>query len=184
MNDDDILAMIRSDEWMMEVLRAARTLDLPDWMIGAGFIRNKVWDRLHGYAKKEADTSDIDLIYFDPSDLSEASEEAYNEQLRALCPVNWETVNQARMHVFHGRELPYKNSEDALSEWVETPTCVAVRLEKDDTITLFAPHGTSDLLSLTVRPTPAFLHDLEKYWGRVNSKHWKEKWPKLTILER
>ena len=32
---------------MMNVLNEANKLNLPDWVIGAGFLRNKVWDYLH-----------------------------------------------------------------------------------------------------------------------------------------
>ena len=66
MNDGEILDLIRADPWMIRVLGAAAALGLPDWMIGAGFVRNKVWDHLHGFANAEVRTADIDLIYFDP----------------------------------------------------------------------------------------------------------------------
>ena len=74
MNESKILKIIEDDPWMMGVLKAAESMDLPDWMIGAGFVRNKVWDHLHGYQNSEVPTSDIDLIYFDPSDISEEKE--------------------------------------------------------------------------------------------------------------
>lgn len=48
-DDDLVQRILRSDDWFMSVLRAARTTDLPDWFIGAGAIRNTVWDYLHGY---------------------------------------------------------------------------------------------------------------------------------------
>jgi hypothetical protein len=34
---------------MMDILHIAEKLKLPDCMIGAGFVRNKVWDHLRGY---------------------------------------------------------------------------------------------------------------------------------------
>ena len=46
MNEQDIINLIKNDEWMMSVLGEAEKLCLPDWMIGAGFLRNKVWDFL------------------------------------------------------------------------------------------------------------------------------------------
>ena len=42
MTEKDILDLIKRDKWMMDVLRVAEKLNLPDWIIGAGFIRNKV----------------------------------------------------------------------------------------------------------------------------------------------
>lgn len=182
MNEEVILKLIEKDPWMMEVLATASDANLPDWMIGAGFVRNKVWDYLHGYSNKEVPTSDIDLVYFDPAELSEDTEKEIDRRLKEKLNINWSAKNQARMHLKHGRGVPYKNSEEALSEWVETPTCVAVRLEKDDTLKLFAPHGIDDLVNLVVRPTPSFENDLETFWNRVKSKNWEKKWPKLVIV--
>ena len=34
--------------------------------IGAGFVRNKVWDFLHEFSEPSAGMSDVDLVYFDP----------------------------------------------------------------------------------------------------------------------
>lgn len=50
MSDSErILAWIRQDRWRMAALRQAREAALPDWWLAAGFVRNLVWDRLHGY---------------------------------------------------------------------------------------------------------------------------------------
>jgi len=65
----DIEQGISEDEWMMETLRIVERLALPDWYVGAGFVRNKIWDVLHDYAKRTP-LDDIDVIYFDPSDIS------------------------------------------------------------------------------------------------------------------
>jgi len=47
MNEQDIINLVRSDKWMMNVLQEAEKLNLPELIIGAGFLRNKVWDYLH-----------------------------------------------------------------------------------------------------------------------------------------
>ncbi|MGD9885270.1 MAG: nucleotidyltransferase family protein [Reyranella sp.] len=43
-----IAAIITQDPVAMIQLRAVRELALPDWCIAAGFVRNRVWDHLHG----------------------------------------------------------------------------------------------------------------------------------------
>lgn len=43
-----IVELIEADALRMRALRAVRTLDLPDWLIAAGFVRNLVWDNLFG----------------------------------------------------------------------------------------------------------------------------------------
>lgn len=182
MTEQDILDLIAKDEWMMRVLKTARSLGLPDWMIGAGFVRNKVWDYLHGYKDKTVTGSDIDLIYFDSANIDEDKDKNLSEELKRKTGMEWEVVNQAYMYRWHNREHPYADTVAALAEWVETPTCVAVRIEDDDTLALFAPHGITDLVNLVVRPSPSSLNDSDKFWERVKGKEWEKKWPKLKII--
>ncbi len=180
MNDSDILDLIRADPWMMRVLHAAAGLNLPDWMIGAGFVRNKVWDHLHGFANAEVQTADIDLIYFDPTDLRESTEKDHDRLLSAVCHVNWSTKNQARMHGVTG-DAPYTSAADALAHWVETAACVAVTLQ-GGTLRLIAPHGTADLVGLIIRRSPGFNRDIGIMQERVACKRWLEKWPRLRLV--
>ena len=183
MTKDQILSLIEQDGWMMDVLRAVRDLHLPDWWIGAGFVRAKVWDYLHGY-KIRTPIADIDVIYFDSKNTNEEIEEKYQAQLHSVMPKeNWSVTNQARMHTEHN-DAPYKNSEEALSCWVETPTCIAVRFEEDNVLSLIAPHGIDDLVKCIVRPTPACKKRMDVYRERIAEKNWKAKWPKLNILEK
>ena len=179
MKEKDIINLIGKDKWMMKVLKIVRSLDLPDWWIGAGFVRGKVWDTLHGY-KKRTPLPDIDVIYFDKSDFS--SETEYEEVLKKQMPeVRWSVTNQARMHVFHN-DKPYHNSEDALSKWVETATCIGVKL-KNSKLYLAAPWGIDDLVSLKLRPTKFYKDKPEVFYERIKEKEWLKKWPKLKILD-
>lgn len=186
LSEKDILGLIKKDKWMMDALRAAESLNLPDWWIGAGFVRGKVWDHLHGN-KKRTPLPDIDLIYFDSSEKNpEQSEQKHKNKLIKFMPgIEWQVKNQARMHLLHNRRKPYKNSEDALSQWVETATCVGVSL-KNRKLKLVAPHGIEDLANLIVRPIPGFAskykHDPEIFQRRIKEKKWTQLWPKLKIV--
>ena len=182
MNEEDILTLIENDPWMMKVLKAASELDLPDWMIGAGFVRNKVWDFLHGFENSIVPTNDIDLIYFDPENLDENQEKEFDKILKEKIDINWSCKNQAKMHIKHG-DAPYKNTEDALANWVETATAVAVRLENGK-LKLFAPHGIDDLVKLILRPTPKFSEPrlLPIFKERIKKKGWLRQYPKLKIV--
>jgi hypothetical protein len=53
--------IILADPARVEVLEFARDLNLPDWAIGAGFVRNAVWDHLHGY-EFATPLNDIDVL--------------------------------------------------------------------------------------------------------------------------
>ena len=50
--EGEIMALIQQDKWMMELLNAAKSLNLPDWWICAGFVRSKIWDVLHGFDER------------------------------------------------------------------------------------------------------------------------------------
>ncbi|AND41468.1 nucleotidyltransferase family protein [Cytobacillus oceanisediminis] len=51
-NEEDVIKVIQCDEKMMEIIKVASTLNLPDWWICAGFVRSKIWDVLHGVNAK------------------------------------------------------------------------------------------------------------------------------------
>jgi len=180
MNEMDIIKMVEEDAWMMDVLREAEKLNLPDSMIGAGFLRNRVWDKLHGKKRDDADISDIDLVYFDAKDTQESDKEL-SQKMKGVLGADWEIVNQSYTHTWHDREISYKNTAEAISEWVETPTCVAVTLV-DGQPKIIAPHGIDDLVNLIVRPVPSRRRDLKLFYHRIESKGWLKKWPKLKIV--
>lgn len=181
MTKNDILRLIKSDSWMMDVLQKVDELKFPDWWIGAGFVRSKVWDSLHHY-KSATSLPDIDVIYFNDANTSEASEKKYEQLLRAKDPsIKWSVKNQARMHMRHN-DKPYKNATEGLSRWVETATCVGVKLEKNKLV-LTAPHGVYDLTHLILRPTHNTPEGRKKFLKRIEEKHWLTKWPKLKIAK-
>ena len=80
-----IASIIAQDPVGMKQLRAARTLGLPDWCIAAGFVRNRVWDHLHGISPPR-EPADIDVLYYDAADLSKETEQALEARLSALVP--------------------------------------------------------------------------------------------------
>ncbi|MBL8700262.1 MAG: nucleotidyltransferase family protein [Alphaproteobacteria bacterium] len=166
----------------MARLRAVRALGLPDWAIGAGFVRGLVWDRLTGRAGRTA-LPDIDVLYFDPADLRAEAEARHEAVLAAADPgPPWSVKNQARMHLRNG-DPPYRSTAHALTSWLETPTCVAVRLEPDDALTVLAPYGLDDLFALRVAPTPAGQRKLGQYRERLARKEWARTWPLAEIRD-
>jgi hypothetical protein len=182
MGTDHVVRIVRADPWRMSVLRAVRALDLPDWAVGAGFVRNAVWDRLHRFAAATTRApGDVDVLYFDPGDCARARETAIEARLAAAMPgVPWSVRNQARMHRRNG-DAPYRDTEDALRYWLETATCVAVRLEPDDTLTVIAPYGLDDLLGLRSGPTPRGRARHEIYRARMRAKNWPARWPRVRV---
>lgn len=161
-----------------QALRDARGLNLPDWCLAAGFVRNLIWDRLHGYTEVTP-LNDIDLIYFDAKQASEAYDRELEVRLRAASEHNWSVKNQARMHTRNG-DRPYVSTEDAMSYWVEVETAIGVTLDEQDNPILVAPFGVSanfnSRITLnTKRPKP------EIFRHRVQSKGWLTRWPRLSV---
>lgn len=164
---------------MMNILRTAEKLNLPDWLIGAGFVRNKVWDHLHGFSRPEVNTADVDLVYFDPNGNDQKTDEELTQRLKEETGIEWEIVNEAYAHKWNSLP-PYKSTEDALAHWPETATSVGVYLDGGG-LKLVAPYGIDDLVNLVVRPSPKFPDGAGRVKERMTQKKWIEKWPKLRV---
>ncbi|MEK3977866.1 nucleotidyltransferase family protein [Psychrobacillus sp. FSL K6-2836] len=181
---EDIQTLIQEDKWMMEILKTARQLELPDWWICAGFLRSKIWDTLHEYIERTP-LADIDVIYFDPNNKEESEEKKWEDQLRCLLPnIPWSVKNQARMHKLNNLP-PYKSSVDGIANFPETVTAIGVKLDEQNKIVLVAPHGIDDILQMSVNPVPRFAknNDLLKiYEHRVQNKNWLTIWPNVRIV--
>jgi uncharacterized protein len=172
--------ILRTDDWSMDVLRTVAELGLPDWAIGAGFVRSLIWDSLSGQERTPLD--DVDVLYFESTDTSGMREKQIEHQLLAAKPdVPWSVKNQARMHV-RNKTKPYQDIEDALKYWLETPTAVAVRLEPDQSLTILAPFGLQDLFDMMIRPTPRGEEQMDQFEERIAQKPWLQNWPRLRIV--
>ncbi len=163
----------------MEALKTASILDLPDWCLAAGFVRNLVLDKLHGY-EQLTPLNDIDLLYFEPADTCELKEREYENRLKSLLDLPWSVKNQARMHVRNNDE-PYSSTSDAMSYWVEVETAIGVRLSPNKKLELVAPFGLKNLLSKSItlnlkRPKP------DEFKRRICDKKWLETWPQLKVF--
>lgn len=203
MSEEEILVLIATDIQRMAILRAVAALGLKDWWIGAGFVRNKVWETLFGN-KVPTKLNDVDVVYWKPLSEYGLSEEVLitkiqNEEpnpvwdeenvlteqlIRELPEYIFEVKNQARMHLWsksgHERK-PYLSAADAIADWVETATTVGVKLDDSGALVLLASHGIDDLVNGIVRPTNPEL--LARAHERATTKGWFTLWPKLRFEE-
>ena len=178
----DVTVFIVADPWRQAVLDTVRRQRLPDWAVGAGFIRSAVWDALHGYADPTP-LADVDVLFFDKNDLSRQRETKIEAALgEALPNVPWSAKNQARMHLRNG-DAPYADTADALRFWLETPTAVATRIGDHGAATLLAPFGVADLVGMVCRPTPQGRRRLTEYHQRMREKNWAAHWLRVRFLE-
>lgn len=171
-------AIIQNDPVRMRCLEVVREKGLPDWFIAAGFVRNAIWDSVHGY-RQSTPLNDVDVVYFDDN-APVKQDGAIQRALSSDMPqVNWEVKNQARMHVKHDH-APYRSSAAAIARWIEMPTCVGVRLSREGVLRVLAPYGLTCCFSLRVCINPAFPNKAV-YCDRVSAKQWQQRWPQLDI---
>lgn len=159
-NKEDVIELIKSDERMIEIIKVASTLNLPDWWICAGFVRSKIWDTLHGFNDR-TETPDVDVIYFDKTNIDENYEKELENKLISIMPnIPWSVKNEARMHIINNLP-PYDSSEDAISKFPETATALGIKLDKDNNLVLTSPCGIDDVINLELKPTPYFMETKE-----------------------
>jgi len=147
---------------LMQVLSAARHLNLPDWLVFSGAVYQPVLNHL---TRRPVDygIKDYDLGYFDASDLSYDAEDAVIRRVEAafdepqLSMV--EVRNQARVHLWFEAKFgeaygPLSSTAEALERFASATFAVGVRLESDDRLYIEAPFCLSDLFALRLRPNP------------------------------
>lgn len=180
-----LIEILKTNTELIEVLRRGRCLGAPNWYIGAGAVAQTVWNHFHQFPQSTG-VKDYDLIYFD-SDLNIETEQKFIEAGVNLFqgierPV--EVTNQARVHLWYEQEFgsfaaQLTCSEEGITTWPNTATALGVRLNSDDSFTVYAPFGLHDLLGLIVRPNKVKITE-QVYLDKTN--RWRAVWPKLTIM--
>lgn len=77
--------LLLNDALRMEALLALRHLQLPDGWIGAGFVRDAVWAYRHKHLRSPV-PADVDVVWFDDKQRSEAQDRALEAALKRLSP--------------------------------------------------------------------------------------------------
>src|SRR5713101_6067876 len=125
---------------LMHVLRTARDLRLPDWLVFSGAVYQPVLNHLTGRAP-DYGIKDYDLAYFNGSDLSYEAEDAVIRRVRAAFdePLKSavEVRNQARVHLWFEAKFgeayePLSCTAEALERFTSPTFAVGVRLEPDE----------------------------------------------------
>ena len=177
--------ILKAAPQLMRVLKMARELDLPDWLVFSGAIYQPVLNHLTG-RPLDYGIKDYDLAYFDAADISYEAEDvvirrvaaAFDEPLKSMVEVR----NQARVHLwfedrFGEAYAPLRSSAEALERFVSPLFAVGARLEADDRLTLSAPFGLEDLFGLRLRPNPS---RLTRGFARAAASV-QARWPEVRI---
>jgi hypothetical protein len=183
----ELFTILYANSWFMKILSTVRECTLPDWFIGAGIVRNIVWDYLHKYTSPTP-IDDVDVIFYDPIDLSRKRDREVQSVLKNKLPgIPWEATNQAAVHTWFAEVFGYKvepllSSEDAIGTWPETCTSIGIKLLNDNELFIVAPFGLDDLFNMILRRNPRRV-SLQQYRDRIIKKRIHEKWPMVSIID-
>lgn len=157
-----LVEIIRTDRLLMTVLERARSQALPDWLLVSGAIYQTVWNHLTGQPSGHG-LKDVDLVYWDGTDLSWEAEDRQIRRAAALfsdSPVPIELRNQARVHLwfesrFGASCAPICGSVEGLGRYASVCHAVGVRLRDDEHLDVYAPFGLDDVFAMRIRPNRA-----------------------------
>jgi hypothetical protein len=177
--------IIRRSALLVDVLERAHSLGLPDTWLVSGAIYNSVWNHLTGRPALTG-INDIDLFYFDSSDLSYEAEDTAIKAAEVVfedLPLPVQLRNQARVHLWYPERFgepyaPLQSSREAIDRFASITHSVGARLDKEGGIELYTPYGLDDLFSFRIVPNRLLnnraTHD--KKGARARSV-----WPELVV---
>ena len=182
---DILFDIVRGEPLVYGPLETARAFALPQWRLVAGVIYNTVWNALTGRPPGNG-IRDVDLFYFDDSDLSWEAEDRVireGEKVFSHSPIPMEIRNQARVHLWFPDKFglavePLRNGDASLARFSAKTHAVGLRLEADDSLDLSAPFGLDHIFSFQVIPNRV-LHNEPGY--NAKAARASTLWPELTI---
>jgi uncharacterized protein len=170
------------------VLKALRTLQMPDAWLVAGSLFQAVWNQQCGQPAA-AGVKDYDVFYFDPDDLSpEAEARAQAQVAGAIAHAGArglvvEVKNQARVHLWYEAWFghPYSALQDAcegIGRFLVRSTCVGLQAQPGGELTLHAPCGLEELYAGLLRPN---LPHAEPALFERKVASYQARWPWLRV---
>lgn len=183
--ETQLIGILFKHPWFMTALDTVSDLGLPQWCIGAGVIRNIVFDYIEGV--NATPIRDVDIAYYDVSDLTGQADRRYEGILKQIMPhVPWEVTNQAAVHLWFHKKFGYKvpplcGVADAVATWPETCTAVAVTKVNGEGYKVYAPYGLEDLFGMVIRRNPARI-DVRTYNNRISTKQYEQYWRSVKII--
>lgn len=176
---------VRGEPLLMQVLEALRDEALPDGWLVSGAIYNMVWNRLTGRPGLE-NLKDVDVIYFDKSDLSYEAEDHVIQQMAKrfeASPVPVEVRNQARVHLWFEQKFgyavpPLTHALHSLERYASKTHAVAARLDADGKMHIAAPFGLDHIFSFRVVPNHVIDNE---HAHEEKSARAKANWPQVVV---
>jgi len=181
----ELIELLTAQPWFLHVARTAARVDVPDGWIGAGAVRDLVWDVKFGGGFDPRHIKDVDFVFFDARDHTRAHDAAVEAELHRLEPsVRWDAKNQAAVHEWYPQRFglhvaPLRSTLEGVATWPEYATCVAVRWN-GDALDVAAPYGLDDLLDGVYRINPVRV-TVAEYERRLAAKDPARRWPAVRV---
>ncbi len=177
--------LLLASPWHCRALDAVAACPAADAWIAAGAIRDLVWDERFGHGFDPARVKDVDVVFFDPTDLRPEHDTGVESALRRIAPeFEWEAKNQAAVHLWYpgrfGSDVePLHSIADAVATFPETASAVAARRPAGE-LEICAPLGLDDLFNGIWRRNPRRVSAAEAA-ARLARKNVGERWPRVRI---
>lgn len=176
---------VRGEPVLMQVLEGLREAALPDGWLVSGAIYNMVWNRLTDRPALE-NVKDIDVIYFDDSDLGYDAEDVVIQNMAARfqhSPVPVEVRNQARVHLWFPDKFGYEvtplgHALQSLDRYASKTHAVAAHLTPSGGMKIAAPFGLDHIFSFRVVPNRV-LENREAHVAK--GARAKANWPHISV---
>lgn len=162
------------------------------WLV-SGALYNTIWNRLTGRPALNG-IKDLDIIYFDDSDLSWEAEGAViarGVEVFSDFPLPVEIRNQARVHLWFEKRFgqpyaPLQSATESIERYSTIAHRVGARLAKGDEaadarLLIHAPFGFDDIFSFRIRPNRAIdnreTHEIKAaralpFWPELRVQGW------------
>ncbi|OBQ94756.1 nucleotidyltransferase family protein [Mesorhizobium sp. AA23] len=180
------LEIVAADPLLAKTLARVRELALPDWLVVSGALYNSVWNHLTGKPPGYG-IKDVDLFYFDGTDLSYEAEDAVIRRAAhhfegLTLPV--EVRNQARVHLWYpakfGQACPrYTSASESVGYFASKTHAVGLRFDADEALELVAPFGLDDIFSFRITPNRALDNQRTH---EAKGKRARENWPEISVV--
>lgn len=177
---------LRDNPVISELFNNWTRLDLPNCWIVAGAIVQSYWNSAHGFSPLHG-VCDVDVVYFDPNDLSEESEASHAARINAAyegLPIRFDVKNEARVHLWYEDRFgypieSYSSAETAIDTFPTTAGAIGVRPAGDE-IVCYTTFGFDDLMTLIVRPNK---RQITRSIYERKIARWRSVWPMLKIID-
>jgi uncharacterized protein len=178
--------IVLADPTLEPIIRQWAEVSLPDCWLVAGAIAQAVWNDAFGLEPGYG-VADVDLVYFDGSDLSEDTEAEHAARIRRLFAnrdVKIDVKNEARVHLWYREKfgyelLPYTSTKRAITTFPTTATAIGVQ-PAGSGLLISAPFGLSDLFDTVVRPNKV---QIPRATYEAKVMRWRALWPRLKIMD-